>query len=311
MRLLADIGGTNARFALADADGRPRDERVLRTADYPGPVEAARAYLGSRTVETGVFAGAGLVEGDQARLTNSPWSFSISETAAALGLRRLVVINDFVAQALAVPELGPEDVIKLGGGEPVAERPIAVIGPGTGLGVAGLLPRLGGGFQAMPSEGGHASYAPHDELATAVLARLQRRFGEVSSERVLAGPGLVNVATALAEIAGEELPPLEPRDVVLRAREGSCRFCAETVHRYPATLGAAAGDLALTLLARGGVYVGGGLGGYLGDLFDAARFRAGFVAKGRFRAYLEGIPTWLVIREHTGLLGAAALRLDD
>jgi glucokinase len=311
MRLLADIGGTNARFALADADGRPTHERVLRTADYPGPVEAARAYLGSRTVETGVFAGAGPVEGDRARLTNSPWSFSISETAAALGLRRLVVINDFVAQALAVPELGPDDVIKLGGGQPVAERPIAVIGPGTGLGVAGLLPRIGGGFQAMPSEGGHVSYAPHDELATAVLARLQRRFGQVSSERVLAGPGLVNVAMALAEIAGEELATLEPRDVVLRARDRSCRFCVETVHRYPGTLGAAAGDLALTLLARGGVYVAGGLGGYLGELFDAARFRAGFVAKGRFRDYLETIPTWLVTREHTGLLGAAALRLDD
>jgi glucokinase len=310
MRLVADIGGTNARFALVADDGRPRDERVLRTGDYAGPVEAALAYLGARTVETAVFAGAGLVEGDRARLTNSTWDFSISATEAALGLKRLVVINDFVAQALALPELGPEDVIKLGGGEAVPGRPIGVMGPGTGLGVAALLPRRGGGFDAMPSEGGHASYAPHDEVGTAVLARLQRRFGQVSSERVLAGPGLVNVALALAEIGGESLPALEPKDVVLRARAGSCRFCVETVERYPQTVGAAAGDLALLLLARGGVYIAGGVGGYLGELFDPGRFRAGFVAKGRFRDYLETIPTWLVTRKHTGLLGAAALKID-
>jgi len=256
-----------------------------------------------------VFAVNGPVEGDRLKLTNGPWAFSIEATRRALGLERLEVINDFVAQALAVPQLAEHERRKLGGGEAVAGRPIAVIGPGTGLGVAGLLPEADGGWRPLPSEGGHVSFAPHDETGTKILARLQQRFGDVSNERVLAGPGLVNVATALAEIAGRGLPPLEPRDVVERARAGSCRFCVEAVARYPATLGAAAGDLALTLLARGGVFVAGGVCGYLGELFDPARFREGFVAKGRFRPYLEAIPTWLVTRADTGLLGAAALRV--
>lgn len=272
-------------------------------------VEAARAYLGERKVATGVFAVATPVEADRVKLTNSPWAFSIEATREALGLARLEVINDFVAQALAMPELRESERTALGGGAPVKERPIAVIGAGTGLGVAALLPAANG-WRPVPSEGGHVSFAPHDELEAAVLARLWQRFGQVSNERVLAGPGLVNFTRALAEIAGESLPELEPRDVVARARDGTCRFSIEAVHRYPRLLGAAAGDLALTFLARGGVYVAGGVALAMGDLFDAGRFREGFIAKGRFAPYLEQIPTWLVTRTDTGLLGAAALPLE-
>lgn len=272
-------------------------------------VEAARAYLGEREAATGVFAVATPVESDRIKLTNSPWAFSIEETRRALGLERLEVINDFVAQALAVPGLGETERITLGGGTPAKGRPIAVIGAGTGLGVAALLP-VSTGWRPVPSEGGHASFAPHDEVEAAVLARLWQRFGQVSNERVLAGPGLVNFTRALAEIAGEALPELEPRDVVERARARTCRFCLEAVHRYPRLLGAAAGDLALTFLARGGVFVAGGVALAMGDLFDAARFRQGFVAKGRFAAYLEQIPTYLITRTDTGLRGAAALPLE-
>ncbi len=273
-------------------------------------VEAARAYLGGREVETAVFAVATPVESDRIKLTNCPWAFSIEATRQDLGLKRLVLINDFVAQALAVPVLAESERRKLGGGEPVAARPIAVIGAGTGLGVAALLPTPGGAWQPLASEGGHASFPPHDEVDLEILRRLWGHFGHVSYERVLAGPGLVNLAVALAEIAGESLPPLEPKDVADRARRKECRHCVEALRRYAWLLGAAAGDLALTFLARGGVFVVGGVCAKLGDLFDAGQFRAGFVAKGRFETYLEPIPTWLVTRSDTGLIGTAALQLD-
>lgn len=290
-------------------EGPPTDEQTLRTANFPGVVEAARRYLGDRIVRAGVFAVNGPVEGDQIQLSNSPWRFSIRAVKAALGLERLVVVNDFVAQALAVPKLAEHERHKLGGGESVPERPIGVIGPGTGLGVAALLP-VPGGWRPMASEGGHMSFAPHDELEAAVLARLRQRFDHISNERILAGPGLVNVASALAELADQRLSPLEPKDVVERARSGTCRFCRQAVERYPGMLGAAAGDLALTVLARGGVFIAGGVVLRLGELFDVERFRRAFIAKGRFGPLLESIPTYLVTRSDTGLLGAAALRLD-
>lgn len=308
MRLIADIGGTNARFALTGPDGRPTAERTLATADYPGPVEAARAYLDGRRVRAAVFAVATPVESDWIHLTNSPWAFSIEATRTALGLDRLVVINDFTAQALAVPVLGADERVLLGGGEPVAGRAIGVIGPGTGLGVAGLI-WASDRWLPIPSEGGHVSLAPQDEVEAAVLTHLRRRFGHVSKERVLSGPGLVNLATALAAIEGETLAVTEPAQVTARARTRECPFCVAALERFSTMLGAAAGDLALMLCARGGIYVGGGLCLRLGDLFDRARFRAGFVAKGRFEDYLSAIPTYLVTRRDPGLLGAAALAL--
>jgi glucokinase len=279
----------------------------LRTADYPGPVEAVRAYLGDREVDEAVFAMALPVDADWVHLTNSPWAFSIEQTRKALGLERLTVINDFSAQALAIPVLSPRERRQIGAGEPVADAPIGVIGPGTGLGVGGLL-HVGGIWQPIASEGGHVSLAPRDETDAAVLAHLRRRFGHVSNERVLSGPGLVNLATALAAIAGEELRLEAPKEVTRRAKAGRCRFCKQALERFSGLLGAAAGDLALVLCAQGGVYIGGGLVKRLGSLFDAERFRASFVAKGRFEEYLRAVPTYLVTRRDPGLLGAAALR---
>jgi glucokinase len=306
-RLLADIGGTNARFALTGRTGRPTAEKKLRTADYRGPVEAVRAYLGERAVDEAVFAMALPVDADWVQLTNSPWAFSIEATRQALGLERLTVINDFSAQALAVPALTPKERRQIGDGEPVEGAAIGVIGPGTGLGVGGLV-RVGDAWHPIASEGGHVSLAPRDEVDAAVLAHLRRRFPHVSNERVLSGPGLVNLATALAAIEGQELKIKEPRDVTRRAKAGRCRFCSAALERFSGLLGAAAGDLALTLCAQGGVYIGGGLVKRLGSLFDAGRFRASFVAKGRFEDYLRAVPTYLVTRRDPGLLGAAVLR---
>jgi glucokinase len=263
-----------------------------------------RAYLGDRQVDEAVFAMALPVAADWIHLTNSPWAFSIEQTRRALGLERLVVINDFSAQALAIPALTAKERLQIGDGAPVEGAPIGVIGPGTGLGVAGLL-RVDERWRPIASEGGHISFAPRDEVDAAVWAQLRQRFGHVSNERLLSGPGLVNLATALAAIEGQTLRISDPREVSRRARAGRCRFCSEALERFSGLLGAAAGDLALMLCARGGVYIGGGLVKRLGNLFDAERFRASFVAKGRFEDYLRAVPTYLVTRRDPGLLGAA------
>jgi len=266
-----------------------------------------RAYLGDREVDEAVFAMALPVDADWVHLTNSPWAFSIEQTRKALGLERLTVINDFSAQALAIPSLTEKERLKIGAGEPVEGAAIGVIGPGTGLGVGGLV-RVGETWHPIASEGGHVSLAPRDAVDAAVWAHLCKRFDHVSNERVLSGPGLVNLATALAAIEGRELRIKDPKEVTRRAGAGRCRFCSEALDRFSGLLGAAAGDLALTLCAQGGVYIGGGLVKRLGSLFNADRFRASFVAKGRFEDYLRAVPTYLVTRRDPGLLGAAALR---
>jgi glucokinase len=247
------------------------------------------------------------LEGDWVHLTNSPWAFSIKATQDALGLERLTMINDFAAQALAIPALAAKERRQIGGGQAVDGAAIGVIGPGTGLGVGGLI-RVGDRWHPLQSEGGHVSLAPHDEVDAAVWARLHNRFGHVSNERVLSGPGLINLAIALAEIDGQHLEIEDPREVSRRARARRCRYCSEALDRFSTLLGAAAGDLALTLCARGGVYIGGGLVKRLGDLFNVERFRTSFVAKGRFEEYLAAVPTYLVTRRDPGLLGAAAMR---
>jgi len=277
-------------------------------ADYPGPVEAARAYLAGRRVRRAVFAVATPVTSDRVALTNSPWDFSIEATRAALGLDRLEVVNDFTAQAMAIPLLRLDERRQIGGGAPVPGQAIGVIGAGTGLGVCGLLP-VGNRWQPIPGEGGHVSLAAHDDVEALIVARLRRRFGHVSNERLLSGPGLINLASALAAIEGVELEITDPLQVAERARSGQCDFCRAALERFSGLLGAAAGDLALTLGARGGIYVGGGLAKRLGDLFDEERFRARFVAKGRLARFLEPIPTYLVTRRDPGLLGAAVLAL--
>jgi glucokinase len=307
-RLVADIGGTHARFALCGPDGEPAAEEWLQVADYPGLVEAAQAYLAGRKVADAVFAVATPVDSDWIGLTNAPWAFSIRATQEALGLERFAVINDFAAQALAVPRLAPEDRVQIGGGEPQAGAAIAVIGPGTGLGVSGVLP-VQGIWYPIPSEGGHVSLAPHDERDAALLACLRRRFDHVSNERVLSGPGLINLATALAELDGEMLVLRDPREVSRRAESGECPFCTEALQRFSAFLGGASGDLALLFCALGGVYISGGLCRNLGPLFDLERFRARFVAKGRFVDYLRRVPIYLVTRRDSGLVGAAAYPL--
>lgn len=204
--LIADIGGTNARFALADPASRePQYPLVLACADFAGPAEAALAYLARVTpVETphrGAFAVASPVVGDRVEMTNHVWRFSISEIRRQLNFDNLYAVNDFAAVALSVPLLGDADRVAVGGGTAVPDAPIAVLGPGTGLGVSALVP-TGAGWHPIATEGGHITMPPANDREARVLDWLRAHHGHVSAERVLSGPGMINLYLALAGLSG-------------------------------------------------------------------------------------------------------------
>ncbi len=304
MRLVADIGGTNARFALSPRPGVLEAQARLRVRDFAGPAEAVRAYLGSRPLPPeAVLAVATPVEGPEIAFTNGPWRFHADTLARTLGLRRLALINDFTAHALALPALGAGELERIGGGEREPTRPRLVLGPGTGLGAAALIP-CGDFERPLPTEAGHMSLAPESARERALLAHLAPRLGHISRERLLSGPGLVLLARALAELDGRTAELRTPPEVVARARAGDVH-AREAVVLFTDLLGGFAGDLALAHGARGGIYLAGGLLVALGELFDRERFRRRFEAKGRLAAWLRPIPVFRIRREDTGLLGAS------
>ena len=307
LTLVADIGGTNARFGLID-DGGLHDSRVFRCADYPSLEAAARSYLDGVPPEwrpkRGAFAVAGPVTGDRIALTNLVWKFSTEDVRAALGLERLVVVNDFTAVALSVTRLTDADRFQIGEGAPEPDSVIGVIGPGSGLGMSGLVPGLNG-WTALSGEGGHVTMAPVDDRESAVLDHLRRRFDHVSAERVLSGPGLVNLYGALRALDGREPSDLAPAQIVEAVTDGNDPQAREAVEMFCAMLGTVAGNLALTLGARGGVYIAGGIVPKLGELFTRSRFRERFVEKGRMRTFLAPIPTYVITHELPAFLGLA------
>lgn len=314
--LVGDIGGTNARFGLINGQGRIHDQRILSSADYASPAAAAEAYLAmlaasnvagvSGRPRRGAFAIAGPVTGDDVLMTNRGWSFSIRRTRDLLGLDRLAVINDFTAVALAIPLLGEADSRPVGDGVPMPGGVIGVLGPGTGLGVSGLVPVGEGRWLALAAEGGHATMAPVSDREGAVLAQLRKSMDHVSAERVLSGPGLVNLYEALCIIDGIEPARLDPADITTAALAGSDAHRVEAVEMFCAMLGTVAGNLALTLGARGGVYIAGGIVPRLGAMFTHSRFRKRFVEKGRMRDFLSPIPTRVITHDLPAFLGLAA-----
>ncbi len=305
--LIADIGGTNARFALVGEQGSAEDVKILPCAEFGGLFDIVRAYLAEVrppvTPRSAAIAIASPVTGDTVAMTNLDWRFSIEDTRRELGLERLDVVNDFMAVALAVPHLKAADLMGLGGGTVAPDSPCAVIGPGTGLGVAAVVPTPGG-WVPLSTEGGHVTMAATEPREAEILAILRERFGHVSAERVLSGPGLVNLFEALSMLEGTAEPErLEPVDVTGRALDGSSAVCREALDIFLAMLGTAAGNLALTLGARGGVYIAGGIVPRMADVLAMSAFRTRFEAKGRFREYLKEIPTAVVLNDHPALLG--------
>jgi glucokinase len=315
--LVADIGGTNARFGWVDGPGRSVSHvRVLPVTEHPSPVDAVRAYLallaeaepGVAAPRSAAFAVATAIDGDQVELTNAHWSFSRAQVQAELGLGLLLLLNDFEALALSLPSLEAGQLRCWQPGPALLQPPrhaLAVIGPGTGLGVAGVVP-CDAGWQALPGEGGHATLAAGDEFEAALLAHVRRDHEHVSAERLLSGIGMPVLHAAVAQVLGSAVAqPWATELIVERGLSGQDMVCERTVDAFCALLGSFAGNVALTLGARGGVFVGGGIVPRLGERFFASQFRARFEAKGRFRAYLQGIPTALITDTLAALAGAA------
>jgi glucokinase len=313
-RLLGDIGGTNARLAWQGSASAPvADVASYACAAHDSLLSTVRHYLAERRKETPqacAFGIANPILGDRVQMTNHHWSFSISQLQHDLGVERLAVVNDFTALALSLPALDASDLRRIGHGQSVPGAALAVLGPGTGLGVSGLLPAGGGQHVAITGEGGHVTLAAADEHEAAVIALLRERFGHASAERALSGPGLVNLYDAVCRLAGRAAQPLGPADVIEHARAASDPDCQAAVGLFCSLLGGVAGNLALTLGARGGVYIGGGIAPRLLPEIEDSRFRERFEAKGRFNAYLAGIPTWVIDASVSPAFVGASRALD-
>lgn len=316
-RLLADVGGTNARFAWQAQPGADIvDLQVLPCADYPTLADAIGAYLGALgrgTPPDCAIAIANPVVGDQVKMTNHHWAFSISALKAHCGFERLLVLNDFTALALALPGLQPDELRQVGGGAAVPDAAIGLIGPGTGLGVSGLLPDGHGGWVPLQGEGGHITLGARTPRESAVLQRLEAQYGHASAERAVSGQGLVDLHLALQALDAPEQPVRHATaaEIVSGALENDDAECGEAVDLFCAFLGTAAGNLALTLGARGGVYIGGGIVPRLGEAFDQSPFRQRFNAKGRFAAWLTGMPVFVILARQSPALMGAARALDQ
>lgn len=311
--LVADVGGTNARFALSDVDGQLSHMARLPSADYPTLEAAIRAYLSAQSmaVREAAIAIANPVTGDKVRMTNHHWSFSIAAMQASLGLQQLLVINDFTAQALSILDVQHTQLRTICPAQGDPHAPKAVLGPGTGLGVSGLLRATDGRWLALAGEGGHVSFAPRDEQEWQIYQFAQRQFPEhVSAERLLSGAGLALIDAALADADGEQTTRTA-KDIGQAAQRGEVRAQA-VFDIFHGLLASVAADVVLTLGARGGVYLCGGILPRYVDWLSNGVFARRFVEKGRFRDYLAAVPVYLLLNDDSaGLNGASrALRED-
>ncbi len=310
--LIADIGGTNARFALADPERAGfHDAMTLKCADFASADDAIRHYLDNLSAaapEVICLAVAGPVIDGSVQVTNNHWTLNATDIAASFSAKEVRLLNDFEAIAYSIPELGVEETEVIGLPE---QRPaldsnfnIAIIGPGTGLGIAGLV-RRGQTIIPIVGEGGHIGFAPKSQVQVEILDALRGRFDRVSVERLVSGSGLENIYWALTRIHGEQRIQLSAADVFAQSREDGDPRASEAVHMFFEILGQVAGDVALTLGATDGVYLAGGIAKRYPELLQNSGFRNAFDNKGRHRALMERIPTLLITHDEPGLLGAA------
>ena len=305
--LVADIGGTNARFALvADSESRPVEPRILRCADYPTIVDAVQAYLQQVALGEPYQASMSIatsITGDELNMTNHSWRFSVRETREALGLRHLKMINDYTALALALPVFTDDDCLKIGPGEIVAGHPKAVLGPGTGLGVSGVVP-AGDHWIPLEGEGGHVSYGPVNAREHQIIEIIHEKLNHVSAEALVSGPGLSLIYEAITRLEGGEVKKLSPGEVSDLALKDNCAMATEALSIFCGILGTVAGNLALILGARGGVYIGGGIVLKVLDTFKRSNFRERFEQHGRFTKYLQKVPTYVIDTDYPAFTGA-------
>ena len=298
MDLMADIGATNTRCALVDGKGEEVAAEVFHNADFAGLPGLLKSYLEHRRAtdrpKRAALAVAAPIVGDEVQMLNIEWHFSQAELKAELGLNELTVCNDFAAIAWGLPYFGAADLYTIGGGRRAVGAPLATLGPGSGLGVAALVPATDG-WSVVSGEGGHSTLPAMTSEEADVIAQIRDRYdGHCSAERVLSGPGFVNLYVALAELAGRAPPTAPtPADVTTLAKHGD-PFAAKAQAMFFAFLGVVAGDLALTTGARGGVFIAGGIVPQLLDALEKSEFRARFEAKGRYAGYLGAIPTHVI-----------------
>jgi glucokinase len=308
-RLLADIGATHARFALETAPGVLRAVEVLRCDDYRGIVPLLRAYLAHQRgvqIAHAAFAVANPISGDMVRMTNRDWQFSTEAVRRELGLQTLLIVNDFTALAMALPGFKAEDLLQVGGGEVQPNAVAGVLGPGTGLGVSGVIPTMDG-FVTLGSEGGHVNFAPADEREFAILQYAWREWPHVSNERLISGPGMEIIHRALAQRNGVQAPARSAAEIVSAALQDNDALCLEVLECFSGMLGGAAANLAVTLGAFGGIFIGGGIVPRIGEWFATSPFRARFEAKGRFSGYIAQIPTFVIMVPTPALNGVATI----
>ena len=311
--LVADIGGTNARFSALKPGQLESELQFFHSVDeHPNFENLLEIIVNEIGQVTGwenppykvCFAVACPADADTISFTNSHWSFSQSKIKKFLKCESLIVINDFEAVAHGIMELKDDEVIQIGGGMPLKNRTIGILGAGTGLGVAGLLP-YDGGYHIIQSEGGHSDYSPISEAQGEVVRRLRAKFGRVSLERMLSGKGIFNIYLALCEIRASKPTYSSPAQIVDAALSKADSDSVATLDMFCDGIGSAAGNLALTFGAKGGIYLAGGVIPKFLDFFLNSNFRNKFEDKGRFVSYLKSIPVYIIRRENLGLLGAS------
>ncbi len=307
--LLADIGGTNARFAVL-AGGMIGPVVHLLARDYARFADALAAGLERQAdpakITAAILAVAGAINDNRCALTNSPWIIDAAELRDAFGLKSVDLVNDFAALAWSLPALPREALRILPGGHARAGEPMVVLGPGTGFGVAAYVPHGGSGL-VLTTEAGHVGLAGSSPREDAVIGVLREEFGRVSSERILSGPGFENLYRALCRLDGITLPERSAAEITRDGLSGSCTICRAALDMFCAFLGSVAGDLALSYGARGGVFVAGGITAHLADYLPVSQFRARFEDKGRMRKLTEQIPVSLITGDDTAFIGLKVL----
>ena len=319
--LVADIGGTNARFGLVDIaeatsatpDFTARHQHGLRCADYSGIDDMIRAY--AETVDCALpeyacFAIAGPIHNGRVRMTNLDWEFDTESLRQQLGMKALDVINDFAALAYATPHLKPDMLRSLVKGDTDPDAPMLILGPGTGFGMAALVP-CGGRWKILPTEGGHTNFAPGNARELAILGRMLTKQEHVSVETLICGKGLVRIYQSLAELDGVTVQDYEPADVNEKGQSGEDPLCREALDLFCAMLGSATGDRALCLGAQGGVFLGGGIAPKLADYIEGTELVTRYQSKGPMSDYVGRIPLNIIMHDKSALIGTAAWLVDN
>jgi glucokinase len=307
--VLADVGGTNVRFAMLTGNMLGPIEHMA-AHDHECFTDALAIFLARQTqraaIRCAIFAVAGVLEGERCALTNNTWVVDAAELRARFGLISIRIINDFEAIAWSLPNLTRDDLYKIGGHEPAAQAPMIVLGPGTGLGVAAYVPCEKGGL-VLRSEGGHMTIPGGSLREDAIIEKLRQRFGHVSAERVLSGHGLENLYRAIALIDALTVPERSAAEITQCALEGSCAASRTALEVFCAMLGDVAGNFALSFGAQGGVFIAGGIAPHIRDYLPQSRFRSRFEAKGRMSRYVEPIPVYLILHDDPAFIGLRSL----